>query len=122
MNRRRFGKPIGQLSREWKAAGLCRECGAEAHGKRRCVRCAKTFNAAKSQARAARQAAGLAQVVRTPEPSANPASLKPVLVQLPRHVFEAAKADAESRGETLEQWIVAELTASLEPEGDTNAD
>ena len=113
--RRRFGRPVSELSREWREQGRCRECGAEAHGKRRCSRCAKTFNAARARARAERQAAGLAQVVHRPTPQ-DAASLKPVLVQLPRHVFAAATADAESRGESLEQWIVAELTASLEDE------
>ena len=112
--RRRFGQPIGDLSRQWKAEGRCRECGAAAGGKRRCPRCAKTFNAAKSKARAERQAAGLAHVVRR----ADPASLKPVLVQLPRETYELALADAAERGETLEQWIAAEIAATFDDDSD----
>ena len=105
---RKFGRPLADVRREWRAAGLCRDCGAEADGKRRCTECARRVNRAKRLKREAAAAAGLAKVVRNPpdKPLApDPASLKPVLVQLPRAVFEAAKADAAERGESLEEWI-----------------
>lgn len=39
---------------------------------------------------------------------------RPVLVFLPRSLYNLIKADADECGETVEQWIIAEAEAAFE--------
>ena len=40
--------------------------------------------------------------------------LRPVLVSLPRELYNLITADADERGETVEQWIIAEAEAAFD--------
>lgn len=39
--------------------------------------------------------------------------LRPVLVSLPHELYHLIKADADERGKTVEQWIIAEAEAAF---------
>lgn len=91
---KKFGVPISQLRKQWMAQGLCRQCGGElTEHHSTCAQC-RSRHAARRRRRN-----------DTP---------KPLLITLPRATYESALADARERGETIEQWIVAEITASVE--------
>ena len=97
MNRRRYGESMRERRARWKAAGLCRDCGApvDGPGSSVCARHRKSRNRGNYLRR------HVEFKLRLPGPLAH----------------KCAK-DAAERGETLHDWIVAELAALFEPEPD----
>lgn len=91
---KKFGKPISQLRKQWKREGRCPRCGGTLEaGFGACVKCRS-----KHAVRRAR----------------NRSETKPVLINMPRDLLAQIEADAKDRGESVEQWIVAESRAAFD--------
>ena len=100
MNRLRYGESMREKRARWKREGRCRDCGApeDQPGSGMCVWHRNSRNAANYRRR------HVEFKLRLPGPLAH----------------KCAK-DAAERGETLHDWIVAELAALFEPEPDSEA-
>lgn len=105
--------PYGETMREkrarWEAAGDCRDCGAKGPHRlpdgtpsKRCARCRRGRSSrAPGSGRSQRAAATVA-----------------VTVPLPAALHRQIREDAESRGESVEAWLLAAARESFEPEPD----
>ena len=96
--RRQYGETMRDKRARWEAAGDCRDCGApgphrlpDGTPSKRCARCRR--------GRSKRAAATVA-----------------VTLHLPGPLHHRIREDAESRGETVEAWLLAEARAIFEPE------
>ena len=94
---RKFGQPISQLRKQWRAEGKCPRCGGILEpGYGACLKCRRSKNA------------------RNVIKRERAADTKPVLVNMPRDILAKIEADAKDRGESIEQWIIAECRAAFD--------
>ena len=97
---KKFGQPISQLKKRWRAEGKCPRCGRDLEpGYGACLKCRRNKNARNVSKR-------------------NRSDTKPVLVNMPRDLLAQIEADAEDRGESVEQWLIAESRAAFDNDED----
>lgn len=103
--RRQYGETMRDKRARWAAAGDCRDCGATGPHRlpdgsisKRCARCRRGRSSrAPGSGRSKRAAVTIA-----------------VTVHFPAALHHRILADAESRGETVADWLLAEARAITE--------
>ena len=98
--RRQYGETMREKRARWKAAGLCRDCGApeDKPGSGRCARHRESRNRGNYRRRHVA-----------------------VTVHLPGPLHHRIREDAESRGESVADWLLAAARESFEPEPEGEA-
>ena len=105
--RRQYGETMRAKRARWEAAGDCRDCGApgphrlpDGSTSKRCARCRRGRSSrAPGSGRSKRAAATVA-----------------VTLHLPAALHHRIREDAEARGESVADWLLAEARAIFEPE------
>ena len=93
--RRQYGETMQAKRARWKAEGRCRDCGApeDKPGSGRCARHRESRNRGNYRRRHVA-----------------------VTVHLPGPLHHRIREDAEARGESVADWLLAEARAIFEPE------
>ena len=105
--RRQYGETMRDKRARWEVAGDCRDCGAKGPHRlpdgstsKCCARCRRGRSSRAPGSRRSKRAAVTVAVT----------------LHLPAALHRRIREDAESRGESVEAWLMAEARAIFEPE------